>query len=243
MAEASVVKTLRVFEGAVGVKGMEPCKVLMSLRSLHADMCLSYDSFGNVQLGLQHMHLTLDVEDASVGLVELAQLSKQSPIADLSGHLHNLVEGCRIPLYVLEEPGGERLGGLVQRVLACGIEIKDENQVAQTSHGSQGAGDGCIEEFNVACLAFLSIGHGDVEIGEVAMVLFVPLRALVLFLLGLLGMELGEFAVKLSHFCHGIVMLVSVAEGGVAESNGDGVEGGWVKSVWGVEYVEGALGG
>jgi hypothetical protein len=242
-AKASVVEMLRTFEGVVSIKGVESCKALMSLRSLHTDTCLSYDSLGDVQLGLQCVHLTLDVEDARVGLVELAQLSKQSPVIDLPGHFHNLVEGRGIPLYILEEPGREWLGGLVQRVSARGVEIKDENRVAQASHGSQGTGDGCVEEFDVACLALLSIGHDDVEIGEAAVIHLIPLRALVLFLLGLLGAELGELAAKLSHLRHGVIMLVSVAEGGVAESNGDGAEGGWVKGVQGVEYVKGALGG
>ena len=100
-AEVSIVQMLRTLEGVIGIQGVEPCKALMSLRSLYADMCLLYDSLGDVELGLQGVHLTLDVEDASVGLVELAQLSKQSPVIDLPGCLHNLVKGHGIPLYCM----------------------------------------------------------------------------------------------------------------------------------------------
>ena len=67
------------------------------------------------------MHLPLNVEDMGVSLVESPQLSKQTPIADLSSGLHNLVVGCGVPLYVLEEPGGERLGGLVHCVSTGGV--------------------------------------------------------------------------------------------------------------------------
>ena len=121
MAEVSIVETLHTFEGAIGVERVEPRKALMSLRSLHADMCLSYDSLGNVQLGLQCVHLALDIEDAGVGLVESAQLSKQSPVIDLFGRLHNLMVGCGVPLDILKEPGGKQLGGLIHGVAAGGI--------------------------------------------------------------------------------------------------------------------------
>lgn len=98
------------------------------------------------------------------------------------------------------------------------------------SHGAQGAGDGCLEKFDVVHLMLLSIGGGNEEIRELTMVLLVPLRALILLLLGLLGPKLGELMVELPHLCHGVVVLVGAAEGGVAESDGDGSEHGRVES-------------
>ena len=237
----SEVETLRVFEGAVGVEGVEPHEVLMSLCSLHANTCMSYDSLGDVQLGFQRVHLTLDIEDASVGLMESAQLSKQSPVVDLLGRFHNLMVGRGVPLYILEEPGGEWLGGLIHRVAAGGVQVEDVNWVAQASHGSQHAWNGGVEEFDIALLALFSISSGDVEVGEPPVVLLIPFRALVLLLLRLLGSELGEFATKLAHFGHGVIVLVGTAESSIAEADGDRAEGGWVEGVWGVKYVEGAL--
>ena len=136
------------------------------------------------------MHLALDIEDVGVGLVESAQLSKQTPIVDLLGHLHNLVVGCGVPLYILEEPGREQFGGLVHSVAADGVEVEDEGRVAQVSHGAQGAGDGGVKEFNIARLALLSIWGGNVEVGELSMVLLEPVGALVLSLLVMLGLDI-----------------------------------------------------
>jgi hypothetical protein len=188
------------------------------------------------------MHLALDIEDASVSLVEMAQLSKQSPIVDLLGRLHNLVIGRRVPLYVLEEPGREWFGGLVHGVPADCVQVENIFGVTQASHGAQGARDGGVEEFDVTRLVFLAIGGGDIEIGESSMVFFVPFGAFVLLLLGLLGVELSELTAELAHFGHGVVVLVGAAECSVAEADGDRSEGGQVESAWGVEYVEGALG-
>ena len=93
----------------------------MGLCPLHVDTGLSYDSLGDVQLSFQRVHLTLDVEDMGVGLVELSQLPKQSPVVDLLGHFHDLMVECEVPLYILEEPGGEWLGELVHGVAAGGV--------------------------------------------------------------------------------------------------------------------------
>ena len=74
------------------------------------------------------------------------------------------------------------------------------------------------------------------------MVLLVPLGALVLLLLRLLGAELGELTAELAHLGHGVVVLVGMTERGVAEADRNGAESGGVEGMWGVEYVEGALG-
>ena len=111
------------------------------------------------------------------------------------------------------------------------------------SHGPQSAGDGSVEELDVACLALLSVGSGDVEVWEASVVFLIPLGALILLLLGLLGSELGELAAELAHLGHGVIVLVGVAEGGVAEADGNGAESGWVEGAWGVKDIEGALGG
>ena len=92
-------------------------------------------------------------------------------------------------------------------------------------------------------LVLLPVSGGDVKVGELSVVLLIPLRALVLLFLRLLGSELGELAMELAHLGHGVVVLIGAAEGGVAEADGDGTESGRVKGTWGVEYVEGALGG
>ena len=116
MAEASVVQMLCTLEGVVGVQGVKPHEALMSLHFFHADTCLSYDSLGDMELSLQGVYLSLDVEDVSVGLVKSTQLAQQAPVIDLSCHVHNLVEGCGVPLDVLEEPHRKGLGGLVNAV-------------------------------------------------------------------------------------------------------------------------------
>ena len=83
-------------------------------------------------------------------------------------------------------------------------------------------------------LVLVSIGGGGVEVGELAVVLLIPFGALVLLLLGLLSSELSEFVSELSHFGHGIIVLIGVAEGGVAKPNGDGMKSGRVEGVQGV---------
>ena len=87
-----------------------------------------------------------------------------------------------------------------------------------------------------------TIRGGDKKVGKVAIVLFVPLRALGVRLLGLFSLQISEFLVQLLDFFLGIQVLKDTANSYIGKSHGDGVHSGVINVGLGLENIKGTLG-
>ena len=121
------------------------------------------------------MHLGGNVEDMGVHLVIAGQLCNQSPVAGLLHQLHGLMEGSGPPGYSVDEPHGEWLGGLIMVIGGGGEKVILEDGVPVVPYGSQGEGDWAVAQLDEVCLVHNAIWGRNGKVGEVSLVLFVPL--------------------------------------------------------------------
>ena len=209
---------------------------------LEATAALTSFCLGELQLAVEGVNLSRDIEDASVRLVIAGNLCCQSPIFGAACQIHGLVIRRRLPADSVNKPHWKWLGGGVADIGGCSVQVVLEDGVAFLAEGTEGERDRAIAQFDVARLAHDVVGIGDDEIGEPAMVFLEPFGALCVGLTGHLGAEIGELLAELLDLGFRLEMLEGAADGRVGEADSDGAEGAGVKLWVSLHDVEGALG-
>ena len=118
-----------------------------------------------------------------------------------------------------------------------------EDRVAFLAEGAQCERNGAVAQFDVARLAHDIVGVWADEVGESAVVLFEPFRALGIGLAGHLRTKIGELLTELFDLGLGFEMLEGTADGRVGEADGDGAEGASVELGMSLHDIERALWG
>ena len=197
----------------------------------------------DLQLAVEHVYLSHDVEDVSIGLVVVGKLGCQAPIVHAMGQVHGLVVGRRLPGYGVNKPHREWLSGGIAYIGRGGKQVILENGVALLTESSKCKRDWAIAQLDVARLAHDTVGVWDGEVGESAMVLFESVGALCVGLTRHFHSKIGELLVKLLDLGLGLEVLEGTADGHVGEANGDGAKGSSVEFRVPLHDIERASGG
>ena len=164
--------------GAASIQSLEGSEAMLGASSLKAAAALMTSGFDHLQLAVKCVYLSRNVEDTSVCLVVVGDLSCQSPIVRATGQLGGLMVGRCLPGDGVDEPHREWLSGGALNVRGGGEQVILENGVAVVAEGAEGAGDWSIAQFDVPGLSHDAIGVRDGEVGEAAVILFKAFRAL-----------------------------------------------------------------
>ena len=227
--------------GAASIKSLQGPETVLGPGSFEAAAALTSFRLDELQLAVEGVNLSRDVEDTSVRLVIAGNLGRQPPIVGASCQIHGLVVGRRFPADSVDKPHWEWLGGGVADIGGCGVQVVLEDGVAFLTEGTEGERDRAIAQFNIARLAHDVVGIRDDEIGEPAMILLEPFGALCVGLTRHLGAEIGELLAELFNLGFCLEMLEGAANGRVGEADSDGAKGAGVELWMPLHDIEGAL--
>ena len=228
--------------GATGVKSLPGSKAVLGAGSLETRATLTSLCLGELQLAVECVDLSRDVEDTGVGLMITSDLCCQAPIVSAAGQIHGLMVERRLATDGVDEPHWKRLGGGVADIGGGGVQIVLEDGVALLAEGAECEGDGAVAQLDVARLAHDVVGVEDDEIGESAVILLKPLRAICVGLTRHLCAEVSKLLAELFDLGFGLEMLEGAADSRVGEADGDGAESTRIEFWVSLHDIEGALG-
>ena len=227
---------------ATSIQRLEGPETLLSASPLEVTATLAHARLNDLQFAVEGVDLGSDIEDPGVGVMIAGNLRCQTPVIGAAGQLRGLVIRGRLASDGVDEPHGEWFCGGVADVGGGGVQVVLENGVAFLPQGAKGEGDRAVSQFDVSGLAHNAIAVGNDEVGESAVILLEPIRALCVGLAGHLGAEVGELLAKLLDLGLGFEMLKGAANGRVGQADGDGAEGAGIQLWVSLHDVKGALG-
>ena len=228
---------------SASIKSLEGPKSVLSLGSFETAATLTGLRFDQLQLAIERVDLSRDVENAGVRLVISGDLGREPPVVRAAGQVHGLVVRRGLTPDGVDEPHREWLGGRITDVRRGGVQIVVENGVAFLAESAECGRDGAVAQFDIARLAHNVVGVGDDEVGESAVILLEAFGALCIGLSRHLRTEVSELLAELFNLGFGLEMLEGMANGRVGKTDGDCAQRPGVEFGMSLHDVEGALRG